>query len=299
MTALSRLTLGTVQFGLPYGIANRSGQPSYETARDIIACAYEGGVNCLDTAAAYGESETVIGRALAELGLADRMRVVTKVPPIPADLTGPAADRFVATAVRKSLKALRHEKLYLCLFHREEDSGHIGSLVKLQEQGLIEQIGISTYRPHITSEILTEGRVQAIQIPTSILDQRFIRAGVLEQARQQGVTVFVRSVYLQGLLLMPPDRMDPFFAPVVELHPKLTQWAQKAGVSLAELAVRFVLSLEGASSLVLGMETIEQMRENLRLCRRPPLPPDLLFDILTDIPDLPDQLLMPPFWPKK
>jgi aryl-alcohol dehydrogenase-like predicted oxidoreductase len=299
MTALSRLTLGTVQFGLPYGIANRSGQPSYETARDIIACAYEGGVNCLDTASAYGESETVIGRALAELGLADRMRVVTKVPPIPGDLTGPAVDRFVDASVRKSLKALRLEKLGLCLFHREEDSGHLDALLKLQTQGLIEQIGISTYRPNITAGILTEGRVQAIQIPTNILDQRFIRAGVLNQARQQGVTVFVRSVYLQGLLLMSPDGLDPFFAPIVELHPKLAQWARAAGISLAELAVRFVLSFDEATSLVLGMETVDQMRENIRLCDRPPLPPDLLREILAGVPDLPEHLLMPPFWPKK
>jgi len=299
MTALSRLTLGTVQFGLPYGIANRSGQPSYETARDIIACAYEGGVNCLDTAAAYGESEAVIGRALAELGLAERMRVVTKVPPIPKELTGPAVDRFVETAVRKSLAALRLKKLFICLFHREEDAGHIGALVKLQGQGLIEQIGVSTYRTPITAGILTEGRAQAIQIPTNILDQRFIRSGVLNQARQQGVTVFVRSVYLQGLLLMSPEGMDPFFAPMVELHPKLAEWAQAAEMSLAELAVRFVLSLDGVSSLVLGMETVDQMRENLRLCSRPPLPPDLVREILNGIPDLPERLLMPPFWPKK
>jgi aryl-alcohol dehydrogenase-like predicted oxidoreductase len=122
---------------------------------------------------------------------------------------------------------------------------------------------------------------------------------VLNQARQQGVTVFVRSVYLQGLLLMSPDGLDPFFAPIVELHPKLAQWARAAGISLAELAVRFVLSFDEASSLVLGMETVDQMRENIRLCDRPPLPPDLLREILAGVPDLPEHLLMPPFWPKK
>ena len=77
---LSMLTLGTVQFGLPYGIANTHGQPAYETARDIIACAVEGGVNVLDTAVSYGESEAVVGRALAELGIADRVLVVSKIP---------------------------------------------------------------------------------------------------------------------------------------------------------------------------------------------------------------------------
>src|SRR5690349_2612636 len=83
---LSQLMLGTVQFGMAYGIANKSGQPAYEEARDILAAAYEGGVNCLDTAASYGNSEATIGRALQELGLREQFAVVTKVPPVPPGL---------------------------------------------------------------------------------------------------------------------------------------------------------------------------------------------------------------------
>lgn len=299
MKPLSRFTLGTVQFGLPYGIANRSGQPSYETARDIIACVFEGGVTCLDTAAAYGNSEAVIGRALAELSLADRMRVVTKVPSMPGHLNADEADRWVETAVRNSLDALRLEQLPICLFHREEDAGYFDALARLQARGWIGQIGVSTYLPEVTARILTGGRAQAIQIPTNILDQRFIRTGVLEQARRSGVTVFVRSVYLQGLLLMTPDRLDPFFEPVIRVLPQLNRWAGEAGLTLAELAVQFVLSLNGVTSLVLGVETLEQARDNVRLCGGPPLPPDMLRQIVADIPDLPERLLIPSFWPKK
>ena len=78
----SKMQLGTVQFGLDYGIANTSGKPSYETARDIIAVAWEGGINTLDTAAAYGDSEEVIGRVLAELNLQGEMQIISKVPPV-------------------------------------------------------------------------------------------------------------------------------------------------------------------------------------------------------------------------
>ena len=102
---LSQLMLGTVQFGMQYGIANTKGQPSYEDVRAILACAYEGGVNCLDTAAAYDQSEDIIGRALEELGLADRMIVVTKVPTIPADCgSRSAVERFVKDAATRSLQ---------------------------------------------------------------------------------------------------------------------------------------------------------------------------------------------------
>ena len=97
--------LGTVQLGLPYGIANRTGQPSYQEARDILACAYEGGVNCLDTAAIYGTSEEVLGRALAELGIAEEMTIVSKVHHMAQGLDVATAAAIVEESVVQSLKA--------------------------------------------------------------------------------------------------------------------------------------------------------------------------------------------------
>ncbi len=83
---LSRLMLGTVQFGMPYGVANRTGQPDAARVREILTVAADGGVNCLDTAALYGSSEETLGRALAELGLAGKMTVVTKTVALPAEI---------------------------------------------------------------------------------------------------------------------------------------------------------------------------------------------------------------------
>jgi aryl-alcohol dehydrogenase-like predicted oxidoreductase len=115
---LSRLMLGTVQFGLDSGGANRAGQPAYNTAREILACAIEHGINCFDTAAAYGGSEAVLGRALRELGVRDRVTVVTKVPPLPAGLNGLEARAMIETSVRQSMQRLGLDVLPLCLFHR-------------------------------------------------------------------------------------------------------------------------------------------------------------------------------------
>ena len=141
---LSRLMLGTAQFGMPYGIANITGRPSYETVRDILACAYEGGVNCLDTAASYGESEEIIGKALAELGIADRIIVITKVCHMKNQyLSRQGADNVVLKSVTRSLKRLRLDALPFCIFHNEYNFRYMDSLIKLKDKGLVRHVGVS------------------------------------------------------------------------------------------------------------------------------------------------------------
>jgi aryl-alcohol dehydrogenase-like predicted oxidoreductase len=198
--------LGTVQFGLRYGIANRNGQPSYETARAILVCAYEGGVNCLDTASAYGTSEGVIGKVLSELGIADRMVVVSKVYPMAGGFSSrQAADAFVEESVTRSLKRLRLDVLPICLFHWEENFCYVESLLRLKEKRLVRHIGSSVMTPGVASRIVSSGLAEAVQIPASLLNHRFPRSGICEEARRRGTAIFARSVYLQGLLLMPEE----------------------------------------------------------------------------------------------
>ena len=128
---LSQLMIGSVQFGMDYGIANKNGQPSYETVRDVLACAYEGGVNCVDTAAAYGTSEEVLGRALAELRISDEFIVATKVLHLATEhLSAEIADKMVEASVTRSLQRLRLEVLPICLPHLETNFRYIESLLK-------------------------------------------------------------------------------------------------------------------------------------------------------------------------
>jgi aryl-alcohol dehydrogenase-like predicted oxidoreductase len=131
----SRLMLGTVQFGLEYGIANESGKPSFDRVCEIVKTAFEGGVTALDTAAAYGTSEEVLGAALERLGLREAMTVVSKVPPIP-DGADAEAERFIERSLRESLRRLRLGRLAVCLLHREEDLRHLPLLEKMVGRGL-------------------------------------------------------------------------------------------------------------------------------------------------------------------
>ena len=202
--SLSVLMLGTVQFGLSYGIANRTGQPSYETVRSIIALGHEHGVNGLDTAAVYGSSEEVIGKALAELGIADRMVVATKITQMADEgVSRQDADAIVESSVARSLRNLRVERIPICLFHRERDFLlYAESLLRLRDKGMVGHVGSSVNTPATALEIVRSGLAEAVQKPSSVLDGRFIRLGIPGQVAARGVALFARSIYLQGLLLM-------------------------------------------------------------------------------------------------
>jgi len=297
--ALSRLMVGTVQFGLTYGIANKTGQPSYKDVCDILLCAYEGGVNCLDTAALYGTSEEVIGRALAELGLAGKFIIVTKTTHLADDLDSAEADAIIEQSVTLSLKRLRLDVLPICLIHHEENFRHIDSLLKLKERGLVRYVGSSVMTPTMTKGIVNSGLVDVVQVPTSVLDRRYVSAGIFRDARQRGLGLFVRSIYLQGLLLLQDDEILPELSAVIPVLRRLRALAADAGMSLAELAVRYVLGLEGVTCGVVGVETVEQMRSNIAIFEKGPLSADLMKAVIAAVPDLPDTILMPNKWSQR
>jgi aryl-alcohol dehydrogenase-like predicted oxidoreductase len=298
---LSRLMLGTVQLGLSYGIANRTGQPSYREARDIIACAYEGGVNCLDTAAIYGSSEEVLGRALTELRLADRIIVVSKVHHMAQGLDRAQAAAMVEESVVQSLRRLRLETLPVCLFHIEDNFYYAEALLRLKERGLVRHVGSSVMTPAATTAIIGTGHAEALQIPTSVLDHRFSQpaGGVIRQAANRGIAVFVRSIYLQGLLLMPEEEITAELAGVIPVRRKLVALADQAGISISELAVRYALGIEGVTCGVVGVETLEQMQLNLAMFGKGPLDPGLHQAVEAAVPDLPDSILKPSGWSRR
>lgn len=297
---LSRLMLGTVQFGLNYGIANKSGQPSYETARDIIACAYQNGVTCLDTAALYGESEEVLGRALAELKIADDMAVVTKICHMADNLTASEAEAIIEESIICSLRHLRLDVLPICLFHTENNfHNYSQSLLKMKDKGLVRNTGSSVNTPEAAARIIKSGLADAVQMPTSVLDHRYIRMGVCEESMKRGGALFVRSIYLQGLILMPEEDILPELAEVIPVRRKLQSLGDEAGIGLVELASRYVLGITGITSLVVGVDSAEQMRENIELIDKGPLPADLHAAVTEAVPDLPENILFPGKWTKR
>ena len=292
-TEISKLVIGTVQFGMYYGLANRAGQPSEQDVVAMVGQALESGVNAFDTAVMYGSSESVLGQAFEALDAGDRVFVSTKVPPLEGDSEAERA-AFIEAAVAGSRERLRLKRVPLCMFHRFHNLGDLGLLLKLRDRGWIEHAGVSVYHPADAQVAIETEGVSAIQIPTSLLDQRFVRAGTFALAAQHGVAVFCRSVYLQGMLTMAEQDVPEHLQETTPITRRLRELAGDEG--LAAYALRYVASLPGMSGAVVGMETIEQLRGNVATIERGPLPSATMAAIDEMVPDLPSHIVNPGDW---
>ncbi len=294
--SFSPLMLGTVQFGLDYGIANQGGRPEYQTCRDIVTCALEAGINCFDTAAAYGESEQVLGRIISELNVADQVVVVSKNRPI-SDLDVPAGQvpEFIESSLVQSLENLRMESLPVFLFHRDRDLPWMEALHTMKERGLVGRVGISVDTAEGAEQAVGNGLVEAIQLPHNLFDRRFSRT-VFEKLHERKIKLFVRSTFLQGLLLMPEERIPAHLGAILPVRRKLERLAAEAGISMVELCLRYGLSFPAITSVLIGVDSVEQLRENAAMARRGPLEESLLNKIDECVPKFPESVVRPSLW---
>lgn len=292
----SSLMLGTVQFGLSYGVANQAGAPAFSEICAMLEEAAAAGINCLDTAAAYGESEEVLGRALSEISLRDSFYIVSKTLPVPAGLSPAEGRAQLRGSVERSLQRLKVDWLPLVLLHRDDDPSHLEALASCQEAGLIKNYGVSMVSPERAASFLADPGLGGIQVPANVLDRRFTESGITRSAHQRGAFVFARSCYLQGLLLMDDASTPPHLKPVIPARDFFKKFAADSGMPLTHLLARAMMSREDIDSVVMGMETRAQLRENLGLLNQPPLPPSILSQLSAFQPDLPPWLIDPPKW---
>ena len=297
--SLSQMMLGTVQFGMPYGIANRTGQPDYRDVVSIIDAAVSGGVNCFDTAAAYGLSEELLGRALKELGIARKVTVVTKVRPLTSEELASQylSESAIRASIALSLQRLQLDCLPIVLFHRECDAEFLGVLEKLRNEGKLKHFGVSCGNiPGAAADFVSGGHASTLQIPASIVDQRYFRSGIMQDSVSQNVAIFVRSVYLQGLLAMAEELVPDRLRGILPERQRLTAIAEDSGLSLMELALRYILSLPGIASVLTGVETLGQVKQNLAMFSKGRLSEDILSAIHQDATELPEVIITPSMW---
>ena len=293
---LSRLMLGTVQFGQSYGVANRSGVPEFSEVCAILEEAAAAGVNGLDTALAYGDSEQVLGRALTETGLRDHYFVVTKTDSsLSPDLSVAEARPVIRAGVEQSLRRLGTDHLPLVLLHRDTTPHHLDALVACREAGLIGACGVSLASVKNAERLLPHPDLEAVQVPMNVLDDRF--RAVARSVRSRQGRVFARSCYLQGLLLMTDDGTPPHLQGIAPVRAAFRDVADAWGLPLAELLLRAMLQRDEVDSVVVGVENLPQLRENLRIFRAGPLPDGVLDQIDSVDRTLPDWVIDPPQWP--
>ncbi|MBU2511633.1 aldo/keto reductase [bacterium] len=257
-----KLVLGTAQFGMNYGIANTKGQPDNEAVISIIQKAYQEGIIQFDTAQAYGNSEQALGSALTSLGLQDEIQIISKLKP-DQDIS---QENGIADSLRQSLKRLSVPTLHGLMIHEEKlldkwDSGVGNQLRSLVVSGGVSKIGISLYTVDYAIRALNTDGIDFIQIPTNILDKRFIQAGVFDIARKLNKEVYVRSVFLQGLLLMKIAEIPHQLSAVKALIRNLIEYADENGLSMLELTLAFVKTETKGAHLVVGVDSDHHLNE--------------------------------------
>ncbi|MFA6930594.1 MAG: aldo/keto reductase [Lentisphaeria bacterium] len=289
----SRLMLGTVQFGLAYGINNQQGKPTPEQIEAILRTAADGGVNVLDTARGYGDSEEQIAAALRRSGLQRHFQIITKVAAIPENLSQKEVGAWIECSLTTSLKALQRDKVEGLLMHSEKDVGYLPMLEKYRKKGMVEFYGASLD----SNRTAASEPLPATQIPSNILDRRFVKYA--HRAAARSGLIFVRSVYLQGLLFKQADKMHTVFQKkLLPVRLQLEALAQEAGLTPAELYFRFLLSNPDFTSILSGVDTPAQLQQNLRLVSAGPLPEVLLQKIAPIVPDFPEEMIRPSLWPR-
>jgi aryl-alcohol dehydrogenase-like predicted oxidoreductase len=258
MTQANRLALGTAQLGQRYGVANRTGRPDLAEAAGILAEARAAGIDTIDTAMAYGDSEKVLGR----VGVSG-LRVVTKLSPLPAD---PVAD--LAGTLRRdvaaSLERLGAISVYGLLLHRPSDAlgpqgpALIDALRGLQRDGLVQKIGASIYDPAELEALTRAFDIGIVQAPYNVLDRRLETSGWLRRLVRAGVEVHTRSAFLQGLLLL--EERPPQFAAWRGTWSRWNSWLAEQRLTALSAALGFVLRNPDIDRVVVGVETAAQLR---------------------------------------
>lgn len=265
---IPQFTLGTVQLGMDYGLGEFTAKPSEDYAFEILDCAARHGVSMLDTANNYGTSETVIGRWLRSRGDTADMQVVTKIGPL--DHSSSAALREdILRQTRASMENLGVSQLDVLMIHSFEDYDRDKETCRevfreMREMGWYRLSAISAYSRH-DYRVLAESGFDAVQIPLNVFDWSQIENGGISAMADAGMLIFVRSVFLQGLVFMKPEELDPrmdFCAPYLKRYLAL---CREFGVSPAALAVSFALSVPGVRSVVLGVQRVEQLESNCEL----------------------------------
>lgn len=297
-----KMTLGTVQLGLNYGINNKDGKPSLEKAFDILDVAISNKITTLDTAAGYGDSERVIGQYFFQNSQAkDITQIVTKfkLGNIPKN----EVEKNIYQSLEKSLLNLGVKNVDTLLMHDAKEYKIYNNEIdktfkKLLDEKLIKNAGASGYTFDEIKDMLSNELYSSYQLPVNMLDQR-ITVQADKKKKLQNKTIYVRSVYLQGIFFKEPNKLTGNLKEIKPYLDKVNDLAKRENLSVAELALRYVNSLNYVDSLVIGCDNITQVKENLTLLNKTPFSNDKMEEIEELLRGVPEWIFFPMLWDKQ
>ena len=258
-----RLSLGTAQFGLDYGIANEKGKIQFKECKKILEAAAIAGVDTIDTAINYGNSEECIGR----IGV-KKYKVVTKIPKIPSNVK--KIGKWVDEQIFSSLDRLKQKNIYGVLLHNPmqllDNCGNnlYDALENLKKENIVNKIGISIYSPSELDALTQKFNFDIVQSPLNVIDNRIDKSGWLNILNTNGIEIHIRSAFLQGVLLMKKNDLPVFFKKNwPEIFDKWYEWHKENDTKPIETCLSFLLSKSKIDKLIIGVDSFSQFEEIL------------------------------------
>lgn len=275
---VSRYILGTAQLGLDYGIANSEGQPDQGKADSIIRSAWNAGARTFDTARAYGMSEIVLGRSLNRNGFAGDSKIITKISPV----NGIPDYSWVKDSVAASIENLCTASLWVVLLHSYDlmekwDDGLGKELLRLKAAGKIRHLGVSVYSPEEVEVLIDHPDIDIIQAPCNMWSPELITEGTIRRVIEKNKLILIRSLFLQGLLLMSPEQVLSKLPQAYEASLAWNKYLVESKMDGWELSMRFAGSLE--VPVIMGAENERQALTNRKFLDINPLEIDEIREI--------------------
>mgnify|MGYP006095556589 FL=1 len=256
----SKLILGTVQFGLNYGVNNSAGKPSKENIKSILDSAYNSGIQLLDTAEAYGDSQNKIGEY--HNNSTNKFNVITKFS---SNTEGFSLN--IIERVYNNLKILDVDKLYCYMFHSFDDFNkyfekYRKDLLTLKRDGIINNIGVSLYSNDELESVLKFNEITLVQLPFNLLDNNNKRGNIIKKAKAKGIEIHTRSAFLQGLFFKNTSEFTVKIKPL-EPYLNLLNDLCDEDYKMNDLALNYVCNQKNIDKVLIGVDNVHQLESNI------------------------------------
>lgn len=294
---LSKLTLGTAQFGLEYGINNHAGKPDIDKSIEMLEYAYLNGVKSIDTAVAYGDSETVIGNWIKSYKH-DDLFITTKISSITnAKIAESEIAEYIEKQVYSSLEKLGVNRLDNLMVHNFYDLVEHGNIIaetlsKFKGEGVVSNIGCSIYDLE-SLDIFSKYSFDTIQLPGSIFNQSILESDKLIRIKERNVKIFVRSAFVQGLIFMNQQKLPLALSEMKDYLVELNNLASNYKFTIIEIALNYLLKHENVDSVVFGVDSISQLKEIIEIIENHRIDRE---DIVNKFSRIPKELVDPRNW---
>ena len=250
-----KISLGTAQFGINYGINKK--KTNLKEIKKIIDYSNKIKIKKIDTAIAYGKSEKILGSFSLK-----NWRITTKIPEYRVSYGDP--EKWTKDQINSSLNLLRVKRLHGVLFHNTNDLFNSNgkkiykALLNLKKNGLIKKIGISIYDFQKLNKILKLFKIDIVQVPFNIIDRRLLKSSLMKLQKKKKIELQVRSIFLQGLLLKNLKYKNKKFINHRSIWKSLHNWLSKNRYDIIDVCINDCLKYN-FNTIVIGFENLNQL----------------------------------------